>query len=247
MPPIDALSPLATPLPTPRPLSHIPPLTITPLTTDAAKVAALRLVADSIAQQRQLAAQAVFLHPLALVAWVALLAALSSDLYSGTWGLRGTTATGATIACLAGVHGLSRRYLKLAAGLNGDFVRNAAEGEEDLILGSWYGEELIGALVLRLERRGRRARGGRGVIRAWTVGSHHRGKGVGTALLEQAVRWTRTRLGRESRVGFAAGHAHSAMVLPRVFTGGFRRREMLAGRMLQDVAARIPRTRTRRR
>ncbi|CAL3968330.1 unnamed protein product [Diplocarpon coronariae] len=140
------------------------------------------------------------------------------------------------MACLVGVRGVTSRYLTLAEELNWDFVRNA-EGEEDVILGSRYGEELIGALVLRLERNGKRAKGGRGVIRAWTVGARYRGNGVGTELLEQAVKVTRKRLGRDSRVGFAAGHANSEMVLPGLFNAGFRRREMLAGRMLRDVVA----------
>ncbi|OWO99690.1 hypothetical protein B2J93_9440 [Marssonina coronariae] len=236
MPPIDSLSPPASFPPPQPPLPAVPPLTTSPLTTEPAKVAALKLVADSIAQQRQLAARAVILHPLTLAAWAALLAVISSVLFAGDWGLLCTTCAGATMACLVGVRGVTSRYLTLAEELNWDFVRNA-EGEEDVILGSRYGEELIGALVLRLERNGKRAKGGRGVIRAWTVGARYRGNGVGTELLEQAVKVTRKRLGRDSRVGFAAGHANSEMVLPGLFNAGFRRREMLAGRMLRDVVA----------
>lgn len=154
------------------------------------------------------------------------------------------------MACLVAVRGLTGGYLALAEKLNWDFVNNE-EGEEDLMIGSRYGEELIGALVLRLEGsraslggggangkkkgKGGGKSGGNGVVRAWTVRNKYRGKGVGAELLEEAVRVTREKLGNTAGVGFAAEHANSQMVLPGIFNGGFKRREGKAGRMLAGV------------
>ncbi len=223
-------------------------MTTTTLTTPEDKVAALKLVADSIAQQRQFAARAVIFHPLTLAAYVLLLALVTQFLYtdSGDLGILLTTAAGVTMACLVGVRGLTSGYLSLAEAFNWDFALNE-DGEEDVILGSRYGDELIGALVLRLEphaassngkRKSSKGRqGGNGVVRAWTVRNRYRRKGVGTELLEEAVRVSRERLGRDAAVGFAAGHANSKMVVPEIFNGGFRRRERMAGRLLESVVA----------
>ncbi|EKD16827.1 uncharacterized protein L3040_001111 [Drepanopeziza brunnea f. sp. 'multigermtubi'] len=240
-------SPTETPNPTASSLlDDIPPLTTQILQDEDDQIAALKLVADSIAQQRQFAAKAVILHPLTIVAWIGLLAILAQFLLktSKDIGLLFTTSAGATMACLVGVRALTSGYLALAEGLTWDFVRND-EGEEDLILGSRFGDELIGALVLRLEKgggggkkkSGKKGKGGNGVVRAWTVRNRYRGKGVGTELLEEAVRVTRDKLGRDAGVGFAAEHANSKMVLPDLFNLGFRKRETQAGRMLEGVVA----------
>lgn len=45
-----------------------------------------------------------------------------------------------------------------------------------------WGEEIIGALVVRVSRRERKA-----FVRAWTVLRRYRGKGVGRGLLEEGV------------------------------------------------------------
>lgn len=237
------------PLPqTTNPLDGVPPLTTTTLTTSEDKISALKLVADSIAQQRQFAARAVIFHPLTLSAYILLLGIISQLLYKdrGDIGIVLTTAAGVTMACLVGIRGLTSGYLSLAESFNWDFARNE-DGEEDVILGSRYGDELIGALILRLEPHGPAATGkrkssksksgGNGVVRAWTVRNKYRGKGVGTELLEEAVRVSRERLGRDAGVGFAAEHANSKMVVPEIFNGRFRRRERMAGRLLESVVA----------
>lgn len=157
------------------------------------------------------------------------------------------------MACLVAVRGATGGYLVLAEGIGWGFVRSedgSGSGEEDLMIGSWFGDELIGALVLRLERNGgnggggangkRKGKGGgksggNGVVRAWTVRNKYRGKGVGTELLEEAVRITREKLGNSSGVGFAAEHANSKMILPGIFNSGFKKREGMAGRMLAGV------------
>ena len=228
-----------------NPLDGVPPLTTKVLTTEDDKIAGLKLVADSIAQQRQFASRAVISHPLTMAAYIVLLAVVSNFLYKtrSDSGLVATTAAGVTMACLIGVRGITSGYLTLAEEFNWEFATNE-DGEEDTIIGSRYGEELIGAVILRLERNGNGSPkkkpksgrlGGRGVVRAWTVRIKYRGTGVGTELLEEAVRVTREKLGNSAEIGFAAEHANSKMILPEMFNGAFRKREAKAAKALERV------------
>ena len=147
------------------------------------------------------------------------------------------------MTCLIAVRGLVSGYLTLAEDFKWAWIQNE-DGEEDTIIGSRYGKELIGALVLRLERNGngsgkKKAKsgktGGKGVVRAWTVRIRYRGGGVGTELLEEAVKITREKLGNSAEIGFAAEHANSKMILPEVFNGVFRKRETKAAKALEAV------------
>lgn len=127
-----------------------------------------------------------------------------------------------------------------------DWTRND-DGDDDIIIGSRFGEEIIGATVLRLERNGNgsangkkkkasgKNTGGKGVVRAWTVRVKYRGKEVGTELLEETVAVTREKLGNSAEIGFAAEHANSKMVLPNFFNGSFKKREARAARALEKV------------
>ncbi|KAH8808832.1 acetyltransferase [Xylogone sp. PMI_703] len=224
-----------------------PPLTTGVLTTEADKVAALKLVADSVAQQRQTAASAIIFHPAVLATYVALCAIL----YKFVWktnadvGAFVTTWSGLTMGVLVLIRGQTSGYIHLAEAFGWNFARNPDTEEEDIIIGSRYGEQLIGAAILRLERAGgssapstRRKssyKGGKGVIRAWTVRIRYRRAGVGTELLEEAVRVTREKCGKDAEIGFAAEHANSTMFLPEFFNGVFRRREAMAQKCLQKV------------
>ena len=152
------------------------------------------------------------------------------------------------MACLIGVRGITGGYLTLAEELKWAFIKNE-DGEEDVVIGSRYGEELIGACVLRLERNGngnggggngkKKAKGGKtggkGIVRAWTVRIRYRSGGVGTELLEEAVKVTREKFGKEAEIGFAAAHANSKMILPGIFNGGFKKRERKAAKALENV------------
>jgi len=62
----------------------------------------------------------------------------------------------------------------------------------------------------------------------------HRGKGVGTELLEEAVRITREKLGNSAEIGFAAGHANSK-VLPEFFNATFKKRDGRAAKALEKM------------
>jgi hypothetical protein len=227
------------------PLAGIPPLVTKQLTKEDDKIAALKLIADSIAQQRQHASRAVIFHPYTIAGYILLLALVSQFIYKtrSDIGIVATTSAGITMACLIAIRGLTGGYLSLAEEFNWKFATNE-DGEEDIIIGSRYGEEIMGSLILRLERNGNGSgkkktksakTGGKGVVRAWTVRMRYRGKGVGTELLEEAVRITREKLGNSAEIGFAAEHANSKMILPETFNASFRKREARAAKALENV------------
>ncbi|CAJ2513506.1 Uu.00g016250.m01.CDS01 [Anthostomella pinea] len=266
----------------------LPPLAVGPLTSEPDKVAALQLIADSIAQQRQSASRNLIFHPYLL----GLFAAGLGLAYQYSWRLKRDLGTalllhsGVIMIYLLTIRYFTGEYVQVAENLKWSWLvhdrypdagnsshsnthsrtnsrthsRNNSNSsnisnhgpDEDTIIGVHFGSALIGALVLRLEpspsvaggggggsnrKRARSSvlRGGRGVIRAWTVKLKYRGKGVGADLLHEAVRATRERCGRDAGVGFAKEHANSTMVLPEVFNGPFRRSEQRAARALEDV------------
>lgn len=128
--------------------------------------------------------------------------------------------------------------------MNWQFLRNE-NGEEDVILGTKFGDEIIGTLVLRMEIAGgakagkkvakKNGRVTQAVIRAWTVRLRFRHKGVGRGLLEEAVRIAREGGGKDIPIGFSTAHANSTMVLWENFNGGFRAQQKRAVEMLHEV------------
>ena len=243
-------SPLAASPPLPlTPLDDIPPLELDVLTSHDDKVDALSLVADSIAQQRQQACLTLVTHPVLL----GVLATSLIAVYRYSWVQHGQDlGTSMMITCgvvmtyLLAIRYFASGYLKAAEDLNWGWLA-AEDGEEDVIIGTRCGQELVGALVLRLEpnaapmgkkkNRSLSLRGGKGVIRAWTTGMRHRGRGVGEGILREAVRITRERCGRDAQIGFAKEHANSVRVLPDLFNGVFRRQEMKAAKALEAVVS----------
>ncbi|KAI0009503.1 hypothetical protein F4779DRAFT_617537 [Xylariaceae sp. FL0662B] len=248
--PLVTVDPPGSPVP-----DDLPPLSVGLLDRDADRVDALNLVADSIAQQRQSASHHLIFHPY-------LLAALGAGLslaYQYAWRARRDLGSalmlcsGVVMVYLLAIRYVTGRYVQLAEDLRWSWMV-ADDGAEDAVIGVRFGRELIGALVLRLEpnpnpgpaakRRSRHhhhhshnatLRGGKGVIRAWTVKLRYRGKGVGLDMLHEAVRMTRERCGKDAAVGFAKEHANSAVVLPEVFNGPLRRSEQRAAKTLENV------------
>lgn len=237
----------------PRPQSSmddIPPLSLDVLSSRNDKVDALKLIADSIAQQRQRAAFGLIFHPILLSG---LLAALAIT-YQFTWARRAapdrdfamamTLSAGVVMAYLLAIRYATAGYLQIAEDLKWDWLVSPDTGEEDVIIGTRFGRDIIGALVLRLEpspanqrkkNRSQNLRGGKGVVRAWTTRLRYRGKGVGADMLHEAVRITRERCGRDAEVGFAAEHANSSMILPEIFNRTFRKGERKAAGALEKV------------
>ena len=171
--------------------AEIPPLSTYTAETEEDRVDGLRLVADSVAQQRQVASKILIFHPINLAAFFLVIAIAVQRLYTDTDSLYviATTVGGIAMAFLVAVRWATSRYLALAEDINWEWL-----GEDRLIVVKW-GEEVIGALVLgwadndaAKKPRGGRRRRGKAVVRAWTVRVKYRGKGVGEGLLEEAVK-----------------------------------------------------------
>lgn len=245
--------------PSSNPLDSIPELTTQPAVTEDDKVEGLHLLADSVAQQRQLASSAVIFHPSSLAILVLIFGLSYQYLYKGSrsdWAIIGTTSSGLLMTLLITARWLSGGYVYEAErvgtwkwlNLGRDDANNGIVGEEDEILLTRFGDEVIGTIIIRGVRerssvptstgnsspkKSRAKTPVTAVIRGWTVSRKYRHKGVGTGLLEEAVQvaqhkgWT----GPE----FAPDHAHSAKILPATFNGGFVKRETQARELLDQV------------
>jgi hypothetical protein len=173
-------------------LADIPDISTFLATSDTDRIAGLKLVADSIAQQRQFASKAIIKHAYVQAGVLAVLAILANVLVKtntiGDWAVFGTTAAGVIMALLVGVRYLVSPFVAQAEGLNYDWL-----GHDTVIL-TKFGDTVIGAAVVGwedLEKKGRKKKGGFGVLRAWTVLLRYRGKGEGRVLLEEAVKLTK--------------------------------------------------------
>ncbi|KAL6884039.1 hypothetical protein HDV57DRAFT_441961 [Trichoderma longibrachiatum] len=236
------------------PIDDVPPLSLEPLLTHDDKVAGLNLIADSIAQMKQRAAQSMVFHPLCIT----LLFLTWAGIYR--WAYEPSTADpsmalllscGVTVTYLTAIRYATDGYVNLAENLRWSWLEGSGSVEGDFIIGARYGGALIGVLVLRLEPRfsslssgsGRRKnrsrsmsfRGGKGVIRAWTTRLRYRNKGIGRDLLDGAIRIVKDRCGKDAEVGFAREHANSTMLLPAMFNGAFRRDEVRAAKALEKA------------
>ncbi|GIK07799.1 hypothetical protein Aspvir_003468 [Aspergillus viridinutans] len=222
---------------------EIPELKTYPATTKDDLIPALRLIADSVAQQRQTAARALIFHPLWLSAMVALIAVAYKVLYtdSSDLPLIGTTGAGCVMAGLLAVRGLTGGYIEEAERVGRWEWLNARsstgpEEQEQEVLVTKFGERIIGAVVLRGVPAAAEDKV-TGVIRAWTVERRYRRKGVGVGLLEEAVGVCQEK-GWEGPV-FDEEHANAKRVLPGLFNGGFERREKWARKVLEGVKKRM--------
>ena len=182
--------------PTPAPVAAhastggLPQLRTYTATSEDDRVDGLRLIADSVAQQRQIASKMLIFHPLHLAAFALFVGILLQRFWKTTDDLYmlGPTIGGAVMAFLVAVRWATGKYLTLAEEINWDWL-----GDDRMIVVKW-GEEVIGALVLgwadgeaARKKQGRRKRG-KAIVRAWTVRLKYRGKGVGESLLEEAVK-----------------------------------------------------------
>ena len=211
---------------------------------------ALRLIADSVAQQRQATAKALVLHPFSVMATLLLTGTLAR--YCSLRVLF-TISTSLVVFALAGLFWITKDYLTLAANINAEWLENPtrtynvdqknhnsnsngnsngikkhAKCEDPTILVSRLGEEVVGALVLRVVKRERKA-----YFRAWTVESSHRGSGIGSRLLEEGVKiaW-----GKGARcMEFDNAHANSYRALLPEFNGVFEEQEVKAKTLLTEL------------
>lgn len=207
-------------------------------------------------QQRQLAAKAIVLHPYSVVIFILLTGILAR--YCTLQALFAISTT-LVVMILAAMYWVTRDYAARAARIdtdwlegplktigengtgngNGNVVRKGFKGDEPIVVVSRWAEEIIGALVLRVTKRDRK-----GYVRAWTVDSSHRGKGVGSSLLQEGVRiaWGKGARAMELEMS----HANSYRVLPQTFNKGFDEQEASAGLLLTDLVAQYRREKSSR-
>ncbi|KAF4505488.1 hypothetical protein G6O67_007432 [Ophiocordyceps sinensis] len=219
-----------------------PPLSFEVVSSDRDKRRALRLVADGIAQQRQVASLAIIFHPLCFVALGVACTLVwrrnSPDLGSALMAL-----SGLVMAYLAAIRLYTSPFLRLAENFSCHSFLAAPEGYQDLVLVARFGGEIIGTLVLRLPPRPGAKAGqsslkvdaGGGVIRAWTTMLRYRNKSIGADLLRFAVAVTRSACGDDAPVSFDPDHANSSLPLLRIFSRPFRSRDEKAAKALETA------------
>ena len=170
-------------------------------------------------QQRQLAAKELVLHPATLAVIITVVAGLAQ--FCG-WRALFTAVTGLTVAALAVIYWITIDYATLAEKINWDWLggytppstptgerggslKKQSRGDDPIVLVSKCDDTVIGALVVKVMKRERKA-----YVRAWTVESSYRGKGIGGGLLEEGVRiaW-----GKGARA-FEFEKAHASKCIP---------------------------------
>lgn len=226
-------------------LAGVLPLSYRVVARDSEKQDALRLVADSIAQQRQTASAAIIFHPLCLAGLFAMCAGVYRQYQHAGYGMVMTMVAGVVIMYLSFVRFYTSSYIQRAEEFRWrDFI-TGPDGKEDTVIAAVYGEDIIGAVVLRLEgdelnkkkKKGsaQASTGGRGIIRAWTTRLRYRGKGVGSDLLHFAVQTTTRAFGSTASVEFDPDHANSKHPLPDMFLRPFKRRQQKAAKALRQA------------
>lgn len=171
------------------PTNDLPQLSTYTANSEDDRIDGLNLIADSVAQQRQVASKMMIFHPINLAALGVVLAVVAQYILRGhgDYFVFGTTAGGITMAFLILIRWLTGGYIGLAEDIGTEWL-----GEDRVIVAKW-GNDVIGALVLgwadgdAAKKRGRRRRG-KAIVRGWTVKLKYRGKGVGEGLLEEAVK-----------------------------------------------------------
>ncbi|WPH04454.1 Hypothetical protein R9X50_00734500 [Acrodontium crateriforme] len=213
-------------------LDGVPELKTYMVNNDDEKISALKLTADSIAQMRQSANSALIYSPINLSIMVAFLALAARFMRDAGYdnAIIGTTGAGLVMCTLAIFRWFTQDYLFAAEAMKWDWL-----GDADVIV-TKFGDEIIGTVIidwLSGESRQKRKKAWRGEIKAWTVRLKYRHKGVGTALLEEAVKEAKKK-GAET-LEFAEEHANSKRVLYSFYNKRFDNREQKGRDMLQDL------------
>lgn len=243
----------------------VPILKTFPADSDELRAEALHVIADSVAQQRNIGSKALIFHPISfaiLAVAIALLKRIYTDDEETNWIMIGTTSLGVIMSLLGAIRLMLGPYIFEAERVGTwkwlSEGRSAEEeeengfrvlGEKDEILMTQFGEEYIGAIIFRAvqpitpppspnqNKRSRRAQSlsknnNKMVIRGWSVRQKYRRKEVGSALLEEAIKFGMEKGWTTDGVEFAEDHANHKRVLPHVFNGALDRFTDIAMKVL---------------
>ncbi|OAA68860.1 GCN5-related N-acetyltransferase [Cordyceps fumosorosea ARSEF 2679] len=247
------------------PLDDIPELSLDVLRTEPEQREGLDLLADTVAGMRTPATVTVVSHPTCLVPLTTLLSVIyyARRAVPGHFRVTACCTYGAVLLYVLLVWCLAAPYKAFARDIRDDpaaWLDEEGPGRDIMVGARGRDNELLGVVVLRLSPKlvptgggpggggghGHRRRGaarslsfkgGRGLIRAWAVRRKSRGRGVGRELLNEVVRITRERCGRDAEVGFIRDHAHSRLVFHRMFHGFFHKVEIGADRALRAAVS----------
>ncbi|MCJ1324250.1 hypothetical protein MMC10_000912 [Thelotrema lepadinum] len=230
------------------PLTNLPPLDFEPAQSSKDRTDALKLVSDSVTQQRSTASSTLVFHPLTLAIFVTLIAGAYPLLVkrSGDLPILFTTGVGIFMMILGIIRYIVKPYEDLAENINWNWL-----GDDEMVV-ALYGGTVIGTCVYRIEQGSKKKSGSgspgsggkRALIRAWTVRRRERGRGIGRGLLERLVDICAKEKGCDgiefAPVGLRAG---AERVLPDWTAGGglmkfnseLDRREARAEECLKDV------------
>jgi len=215
-------------------MAELPPLTIA-RAGRGDLVSALELIANSIAQQRQLINSTILYHPLTWAAVVPLYAGIAT--VNHRTGADAVTIifllSGVTIALLSMLARYTSDYLTRAENVGCTEGLKQLEGKDkDVVVAKW-GDLMVGACVVRYSKEA----AGVAEVWAWTVKMRYRGTGLGKDLLNKAVEVVREKKGKDCKIVFAEDHANSYRIksLPTAYTAPQQRKEERARKLLQEL------------
>ncbi|KAH7122996.1 hypothetical protein EDB81DRAFT_224891 [Dactylonectria macrodidyma] len=208
-------------------------LTYEVLTTPRDKADALKLVIDSVAQQRQVASRDVIFHPLSVSILVGVLAIayVAMDAVGNDFIAMTITFCGIVLVYLSVIRYAASAYIRVAEETDWTSWLDGQEDTETLVLGARYGAEIIASVFLLLPKRNTRAKATqtpKASIRAWTTRLRYRRRGLGGDMLREAVKASKQLKGPKCIVEFAHDHANSTVALYPVFNGPFGSRQAQA-------------------
>ncbi|KAJ4164950.1 hypothetical protein LMH87_006603 [Akanthomyces muscarius] len=232
------------------PLEDIPELSLDPLRTEDEQKEGLKLLADTVAGMRTPATVTVMSHPSCLVPFTTFLSIIYYTRYTipGHFKVTACCTYGSVIVYIFLIWCMARPYKTFAKDINRAWLDEEGPNRDIMVGARGKDNKLAGVLVLRLSPKlvptgGRRRtrslsfKGGRGLIRAWAVRRKCRGRGVGKELLQEAVRITRERCGKDADVGFVQDHAHSRLIFHNMFNGFFHKVEIGADKALRAAVS----------
>lgn len=239
---MTALAPVQTKMESHASTNDLPELVIDVLHDPQAKRDALKLVVDSVAQQRQTASRILIFHPYCLALLVAAGSVAAYFVRDKDLGVLLLSGGSLIIIYLSTIRYLTSPYISKAEDTDWEKWLHGPDDVDDSIIGAKYGSEIIGALVLQLDqtspRNKKTTKAGHATIRAWTTRLRYRNKGLGADLLLKAVEIAKQKLGQDTVVAFADDHANAARILHRAFNKEFDSQERRAQQTLSHAIER---------